>query len=69
MALWVAIEPKDKGILALTTSRERNMLVAERFIQGLVKAHGRASGINGWRHMVSAGLQVPETEASPSFPF
>ena len=39
--LWVAIEPKNKGILALTTSRERNMLVAERFIQGLVKAHGR----------------------------
>ena len=47
MALWVAIEPKNKGILALTTSRERNMLVAERFIQGLVKAHGR--------HPVSTG--------------
>ena len=47
MAVWVAIEPKNKGILALTTSRERNMLVAERFIQGLVKAHGR--------HPVSTG--------------
>jgi len=39
--LWVAIEPKDRHVLALTISKERNMLVAERFIFGLVKAHGR----------------------------
>ena len=39
--LWVAIEPKNKQILALTISMERNMLVAERFIAGLVKAHGK----------------------------
>ena len=26
--LWVAIEPKDRRILALTMSKERNMLVA-----------------------------------------
>ena len=39
--LWVAIEPKDKQILALTISMERNMLVAERFMAGLVKAHGK----------------------------
>ena len=38
--LWVAIEPKDRQILALSISKERNMLVAERFIFGLVKAHG-----------------------------
>jgi putative transposase len=31
--LWVAIEPKNKQILALSTSKERNMfVVAERFI-------------------------------------
>ena len=39
--LWVAVEPKNKQILALTISMERNMLVAERFIAGLVKAHGK----------------------------
>jgi putative transposase len=30
--LWVAIEPKNKEILALTISKERNTFVAERFI-------------------------------------
>ena len=39
--LWVAIEPKDKAILALTASKERKMFVAERFVAGLVKTHGR----------------------------
>ncbi len=39
--LWVAIEPKNKQILALSISKERNMLIAERFISGLVKAHGK----------------------------
>jgi putative transposase len=39
--LWVAIEPKDKQILALTVSKERNMFVAERFVAGLVRAHGK----------------------------
>ena len=38
--LWIAIEPKNKEILALTVSKERNMFVAERFIAGLVKTHG-----------------------------
>jgi putative transposase len=39
--LWVAIEPKDKQILALSISKERNMFVAERFMSGLVRIHGR----------------------------
>ena len=39
--LWVAIEPENRQILALSISKERNMLVAERFIAGLVKEHGR----------------------------
>ena len=30
--LWVAIEPTNKQILALSISKERNMFVAERFI-------------------------------------
>jgi putative transposase len=39
--LWVAIEPKDKQILALSISKERNMFVAERFLSGVVRIHGR----------------------------
>ena len=39
--LWVAIEPENRQILALNISKERNMLIAERFISGLVTIHGK----------------------------
>ncbi len=39
--LWVAIEPKNKHILALTISIERDMLIAEKFISGMVRIHGK----------------------------
>ncbi len=39
--LWIVIEPKNKEILALTISKERNMLIAERFLSGVVKIHGK----------------------------
>ena len=39
--LWVAIEPENRQILALSISKERNMFVAERFIRGLVKMYGK----------------------------
>ena len=46
--LWIAIEPKDKEILALTISKERNMFVAERVFAGLVKTRGKhAVSANG----------------------
>ena len=38
--LWVAIEPKNQQILALSISKERNMFVAERFISKLVMIYG-----------------------------
>ena len=38
---WVAIEPTNRQILALSISKERNMFVAERFIANLVKNHGK----------------------------
>ncbi|MEJ7641591.1 MAG: DDE-type integrase/transposase/recombinase [Candidatus Nitrosocosmicus sp.] len=37
--LWVAIEPENRQILALSISKERNMLIAERFLSGLAKIH------------------------------
>ncbi len=39
--LWVAIEPKDKGILSINISKERNMFVAERFLFNLLEEHGK----------------------------
>ncbi len=38
--LWVAIEPNDKEILAISISKERNMFVAERFLSSVVKEYG-----------------------------
>ena len=39
--LWVAIEPENRQILALSMSKERNMLIAERFLSGLIQIHGK----------------------------
>jgi putative transposase len=38
--LWVAIEPKDKEILSISISKERNMFVAERFLSKVVEKYG-----------------------------
>src|SRR5256714_10129104 len=39
--IWVAIEIKSKEILGISISKERNMLLAEKFISSLVKVHGQ----------------------------
>jgi putative transposase len=41
--LWVIIEPKDKEILSITTSKDRNMLVAEKFLSEVVEKYGSHS--------------------------
>jgi putative transposase len=41
--LWVAIDLKNRQILALSISKEKNIFVAERFIFGLVKVYGKHS--------------------------
>ena len=38
--LWIAIEPENKHILALTISKERNMIVAERFLSNIIRDYG-----------------------------
>ena len=50
--LWVAIEPVNRQILALNTSKERNMLIAERFIADLVRIHGKPL----YQRMVELGI-------------
>ena len=39
--LWVAIEPWHKLILGFNISKERNMLIAERFLSHIVKEYGQ----------------------------
>jgi putative transposase len=39
--LWITIEPKNKEILALTISKERNMFIAERYLSDIVKVYGK----------------------------
>jgi putative transposase len=39
--LWIAIEPTDKLILGIKISFERSILVAERFLQELVRRYGK----------------------------
>jgi putative transposase len=41
MWIWVDIELNSREILALNISKERNMLIAERFISSLVQIHGK----------------------------
>jgi putative transposase len=45
--LWVAIELESKEILVISISKERNMLLAERFISSLVGIH------DSQQHLVS----------------
>ena len=41
MWVWIAIELKDKTILGIRISYERSMLIAEQFIQSLVRKYGK----------------------------
>jgi putative transposase len=41
--VWIAIELKDKTILGIRISYERSMLIAEQFIQSLVRKYGKHS--------------------------
>jgi len=54
--LWVAIEPENREILALNISIERNMLIAERFIDDLIRIHEKHPRINGRWNLVSTIL-------------
>jgi putative transposase len=38
---WVAIESKDKEILSVDISKERNMFVAERFLLHIIEKYGK----------------------------
>jgi putative transposase len=59
--LWVTIEPENRQILAVTVSRERNILIAERFISRIVKIHGKhtiSTDGNTWYPMACKFLKL-----------
>ena len=57
--LWVAIEPKDdKMILGIRISIERSMLVAEQFIQSLIRKHNISTDGGTWYPHESRFLNV-----------
>ena len=39
--LWIAIEPLDRRIFGIRISIERNMLIAEQFLQNLIRKYGK----------------------------
>ena len=39
--LWISIEPVHRSVLGIYISKERNMLVAEKFIRSLVSKYGK----------------------------
>ena len=66
--LWVAIEPTNKQILALSISKERNMFVAERFMLGLVTVHGNhpvSTDVGTWYPQACKFLKLQHHIHSP----
>ena len=39
--LWICIEPINSSVLGIYISKDRNMLVAEKFIRSLVSEYGK----------------------------
>src|SRR6476660_9139724 len=70
--LWVAIGFQSKEILGINISKERNMLLTERFISSLVGIHGQnPSSFHRWMEVLgihSTSLQVFEVASSYPFP-
>jgi len=68
--LWVIIETKNKKVLSMTISKEKNMLVAKRFLSKVIEEH--------CKHSVSTEMvkergvfisNISLLESKPSFTF
>ena len=44
--LVATIEPVNRQILAISITKEQNMFVAERFVSGLIKIHGKHPAVS-----------------------
>jgi putative transposase len=66
--LWIANEPENKQILALTISKDRNMFVAKRFLSGIVKEYGKhqvSTDSGTWYPMACKFLKLKHHIHSP----
>ena len=66
--LWIAIEPENRQILAQTITEERNMLIAERFLSGVVRDYGRhpvSTDGGSWYPMACQFLRLDHHVHSP----
>ena len=68
--LWVALEPENnKQILAQNITQERNMIVAERFLSGVVRDYGKhpvsTDGGGTWYPMACQFLKLKHHVHSP----
>ena len=66
--LWITIEPKNREILALTISKERNMFIAERFLSGVVRDYGNhpvSTDGGTWYPMACQFLKLKHPVHSP----
>ena len=68
MALGCSIGLESKEILGISISKERNMLLAERFISSLVGIHGQHPVSTDGGTWYPASLQVFEVASSYPFP-
>jgi transposase-like protein len=66
--LWIAIEPKSKSILDMRISLERSILVAEQFLQELIKKYGKnpVSTDGGGTWYLSQACRIFEITSSHS---
>jgi transposase-like protein len=61
--LWVAaVEPVHKQILGVYISRHRNMLIAEVFLQSLIKLYGKRLSIVMVEHGISSVYFLSRTK-------
>ena len=65
--LWVAIDSKNKQILTLNISKERNMFVAERFLSNIIKEYGKHPVSTDGGTWYPQACQILETKTS--YPF
>jgi putative transposase len=62
--IWVALESDNKTIVGIHLSLERNMLVAEQFLQNIIKKYGRhpvSSDGGTWYVLACKFLKVKHT--------
>jgi len=69
--LWVAIELESKEILGISISKERNMLLAERFISSLVGIQGQQQPVSTdggtWYPQACRFLRLPHHHIHSSY--